>query len=142
MSHPKTNKLLTACYLFYERLKGPKTLTLLPTKESDYLLVQAKSFFGYTVEIRVKRVLYECTYANRWFGNTYYMTFEVTGSVRDVAPVEIVSAFSRTFHFPRMLPSYVPLEFHLERAVNSYVDMVLQQGIRDCQVTLDPTTEK
>lgn len=118
-------------YLLLEKLKGPKKLRLIPTQEHDYLKVVAKCFFGYQVEITVRRLRYECTYDNPFFKRTEYLTYEVYSSVEEGAPENIKSAFKDRYHFPKMLPSWMPVKYHMERAVDSYLDMILQHGIRD-----------
>lgn len=125
------NSVLTYIFLLCEKAKGGKQLIPLPKTSEDTLIVKAKAFFGYTVEIKVERVVYDCVYENKFFSKKQFITFDVSSTVADDAPVQIKEAFKDVYTFPRMLPKFVPVEYHMERAVNSYIDMVIRSSIKD-----------
>lgn len=118
-------------YFGIERLKGIRMTTRLSPKEEDVLNVKVKTIFDYKLEITVIRISYLRTYSRKYFKSKTFYSFEVVGKVSDDAPSGIKQAFNQRYYFPRMMPSYVSLEKHLERAVSDYLDMVIQRGIKD-----------
>lgn len=125
------NVILTKLYFTLEHLKGGKKLVLLPSQKDDIVLVRAKYFFDYSLEIRVRRLVYICTYENACFKSKRFTTFEVSSIVDKNMPERLQKAFSKTYTFPRMLPEFIPLNKHMERAVNSYLDMIIKAGVKD-----------
>lgn len=131
MSHNFVNNLLTRIALTTERFKGGKTMSLLPSTPEDILIVKAKSVFGYAVEIKVKRLVYSCVYNNPLFSKKQFMTFEVSSVMSVEAPQTIKQAFNQNHIFPKMLPTFVPVKHHMDRAVNAYLDMIIHSSIKD-----------
>lgn len=128
------NSILVKLYFALEHLKGGKKLMPLPSNEEDILLVKAKYFFDYTLEIKVKRLVYVCSYENTFFKSKRFTTFEVSSKVDELTPDAIRKAFSKTYIFPRMLPEFIPLNKHMERAVNAYLDMIINDSVKDKEV--------
>lgn len=121
-------------FVTIEKLKGSKELILLPPVDDDFTTVTVKTFFGYTVEIKVRRRVFRCVYKSKWYKQNDYITFEVNAELSDDAPIAIKKAFSKTYTFPKMIPKYIPVKYHMERAVNSYMDMIICDNIKDKDV--------
>ena len=124
-------RFMTFVYLGLEKLKGNRKFVPLPFGEDDELKVRAKSFFGYSVVIHVRRRVYNCIYERRWFGRSRFITYEVWSDVDKNAPDEIKKAWKKQYTFPKMLPAYVSSQHQMERAIAAYVDLILDEGIQD-----------
>lgn len=127
------NAILTFFYLLIDKLKGNSKLIELESLPEDTLIVVIKMVFDYQVTITVKRKRYLKVFESRWFGSKEYFTFEVTGTCDAGTPESICRAFGMQYVFPRTYANFVPVKHHLDKAVDHFLDMVIQENIRDKQ---------
>lgn len=115
-------------YLFLDSLKGSRKLE--PVKLVDPIFtVKAHTFFNYNLELKVIRHMYTCHYTNPLFKPKSFVTFTVEAKVDDTAPKNVKDAFKEPYTFPSMLPDYIPLEEHVDRAIDAYLDTVIHYSI-------------
>lgn len=117
--------------LFLDKLKGGSDLKRLPTLPDDVLTVTAKTFFGYTVRITVVRIVFRRHYHSSFFKDKDYMTYAVSSKVVGEAPERIVDAFDRTYTFPDLLHKSIATKHQMDKAIEAYMDMIIQENVRD-----------
>lgn len=125
--------ILISLWLIKEKLKGKREFIQIPSSKEDNLESYTKSFFGYGVHIYVERICYQCTYSNTLFKKQKYVTFKVHSVMDSEAPELIRQAWNVTYTFPKMLPTFMPLAYHLERAVDSYAELVVRKNLTNVE---------
>ena len=125
--------IMTFFYLTADKLKGNSKLIELESLPEDTLTVVIKMVFDYQVTITVKRKRFLKVFESNWFSSKEYFTFEVTGTCSADTPESIRKAFGVQYVFPRTYADFVPVKHHLDKAVDHFLDMVIQDNIRDKQ---------
>lgn len=119
-------RMLTACWIILERLKGARRFTHINSR-FDYLgKLTAFSVLGYELSVYCKRRVYRRSYETWWSWKSHSVVFEVYSIATNDAPPNLIKACLENRTFPKLLPWFVYDDLQARAAVDAYLEQLTE----------------
>lgn len=120
-------KYFGAFLLFWESLKGKKTVREIKHPKNALGHLVGYSVAGYTLEIYCQRKHYRRSY-DKWFiPNKDHMAYRVFSVVSADAPDSLKKACELDVDIPALLPPAIDDHAHRQAVVNAYLDLLIER---------------
>lgn len=116
--------LLSAFFLYLERLKGRKTVYEVRLPKNALGHLTGFAVYGYEVSIYCQKKQYKRSYENRFIPDKYMSVYHVFSVVSNDAPERLREACELEADIPCQLSSFVDDEGQKQAAVLAYLDLL------------------
>lgn len=124
---PAIQKLVSAVFFWWEKLKGSRTLSEVVTKHNVVRSLNGLSVDGYSITFHCHRKEYQQTYS-RWFvPSKIHTLYRVYSTVSNDAPSLLKEVCQLEVDLPALWPEFISDKFQKEAAIGAYMDLLIMR---------------